>query len=85
MLRKLISELSLKTIKFSDLPYRTLQTYHNNPKYWDRQAWANSVDPDQMLQNAASDQGLHCLPLNLLDASKDSKINGLVQILKQVW
>ena len=33
------------------------------PKYLDRQAWANSVDPDQMLQNAASDQGLHCLPL----------------------
>ena len=23
---------------------------------------ANSADPDQMLQNAASDQGLHCLP-----------------------
>ena len=22
---------------------------------------ANSIDPDQMLQNAASDQGLHCL------------------------
>ena len=22
---------------------------------------ANSADPDQMLQNAASDQGLHCL------------------------
>ena len=37
--------------------------YCNNPKYWDGQAWANSVDPDQMLQNAASDQGLHCLPL----------------------
>ena len=34
-----------------------------NPKYWDRLAWANSVDPDQMLQNAASDQGLHWLPL----------------------
>ena len=29
---------------------------------WDRQALANSVDPDQMPQNAASDQGLHCLP-----------------------
>ena len=28
--------------------------------YLDRQVWANSVDPDQMLQNAASDQGLHC-------------------------
>ena len=27
----------------------------NNPNYWDRQAWANNVDPDQMLQNAASD------------------------------
>ena len=37
--------------------------YHNNPKYWDRQAWANSVDPDQMPQNATSDQGLHWLPL----------------------
>ena len=36
--------------------------YCNNPKYWDRRAFANSVDPDQMPQNAASDQGLHCLP-----------------------
>ena len=34
----------------------------NNPKYWDRQAFANSVDPDQLPQNVASDQGLHCLP-----------------------
>ena len=37
--------------------------YHNKPKYWDRQASANSVDPDHMPQNVASDQGLHCLPL----------------------
>ena len=29
----------------------------------DRQAWANSVDPDQTPRSAASDQGLHCLPL----------------------
>ena len=35
--------------------------YHNNSKYWDRQIVANSTDQDQMLQNAASDQGLHCL------------------------
>ena len=35
--------------------------YHNNPKYWDRYAFANSVDPDQMSQNAASDLGLHCV------------------------
>ena len=37
--------------------------YRNNPKNWDRHARANSVDPDQMLQNAASDQCLHCLSL----------------------
>ena len=23
-----------------------------NPKYWDREAWANSVDPVQTVQNA---------------------------------
>ena len=38
-------------------------TYHNNPKYWDRQALANSMEPNQMLQNVVSDQSLHCLPL----------------------
>ena len=40
--------------------------YCNNPKYWDRQAYANSVDQDQKQGNqgnAASDQGLHCLPI----------------------
>ena len=37
--------------------------YHNNPKYWDSQVYENSADPDQMPQNAASDQGLHRLPL----------------------
>ena len=35
---------------------------YNNLKYWDRKAFANSVDPDKMLQNAASDQGVHSLP-----------------------
>ena len=32
-------------------------TYHYIPKNWDRQAWVNSVEPDQLLQNLASDQG----------------------------
>ena len=43
--------------------------YHNNPMYGNRQAWANSIDPDQMPLKVASDQGLHCLPLikQLLD------------------
>ena len=27
---------------------------------------ANGVDPDQMLHSAASDLGLHCLPMSLL-------------------
>ena len=31
--------------------------------YWDRQAQTNSIDLDQMLQNAASDLSLHGLPL----------------------
>ena len=35
----------------------------SEPKYWGRQAWTNSVDPDQTPRNAASDQGLHCLSL----------------------
>ena len=39
------------------LYYRTYSTYS------DKQAWANSVDPNQTPQNAASYQGLHCLPL----------------------
>ena len=48
--------------------------YHNNPKYWDRQARAHSVNSDQMHQNAASDQDLHCLPGTILDTSAGSKI-----------
>ena len=35
--------------------------YYNNPKYWDRMALANNVNPDQTLQNETSDQSLHCL------------------------
>ena len=31
--------------------------------YSDKQACANSLDSDQTPQNAASDQGLHCLPI----------------------
>ena len=36
---------------------------HIYSKYLERQAWANSVDPDQMPQNVASDLGLYCLTL----------------------
>ena len=45
----------------------------------------NSVDPDQMLQNAASDQGLHCLSLiqQIFDPSTSSKMD--IEILGQVY
>ena len=44
-----------------------LVSYHNNCS----EAWANSVDPDQMLHDAASDLGLHGLQLiqQFLDTS----------------
>ena len=32
--------------------------------------FANSGDPDQTPQNAASDLGLHCLPITLLGVSR---------------
>ena len=57
-----------------------------NHKYLDKQVWANSVNPDQMPQNVASDQGLHCLPLvqQILDTSKgDSQMD--IQISGQIW
>ena len=43
--------------------YVLQSTYHNNPRCWDRQDWANYVDPDQMLHSAASDPGLLSLTL----------------------
>ena len=44
--------------------------------YSDRQAWANSIDPDEMPQNAASHLGLHCLPLiqQFLDITLGSEL-----------
>ena len=44
--------------------------YHNDPKFSDKQSWANSGDHDQTSPKEQSDQGLHCLqfPLHLLDA-----------------
>ena len=50
-------------------------SYHIYQMYLERQAWANSVVPDEMLQNEASDQGLHCLPLiqQYLDTTLGSK------------
>ena len=42
-----------------------LVNYHKDPKFSDRQVWANSVDPDQtaplLLLEEQFDVGLHCL------------------------
>ena len=53
--------------------------------YSDGQVGANSVDPDETPLNAASRQGLHCLPLikQLLDTTLDRKLY-LFKILEKV-
>ena len=44
--------------------HRCRETYHNDPRFSDTQALANSADPDQTAPRGAvweqSDQGLHC-------------------------
>ena len=40
-----------------------LCNYHINCMYSDSQSWANNEDSDETPKNAASHQGLHCLPL----------------------
>ena len=53
-----------------------LKTYQIYRMYWDSQGWPNSVAPNEMLQNATSHQGLHCLPLiqQFLDTALGSKL-----------
>ena len=56
-----------------------------------RKTWANSVDEDQMLQNAemlqnaASDQGLHCATHPAVFRHINRQQNGCGQKLVQVW
>ena len=54
--------------------YKTVyRIYH---MYSDRQAWANSIDPDETPQNAASHLGLHSLTLiqQFLDTTSGSEL-----------
>ena len=48
-----------------------------NPKYSDRQIWANCIDPKQTPQNAASNQSLYFLPLiqQFLDTSTGCRMD----------
>ena len=46
------------------------------PKYWNRQAQANSVSQDQKPQNAVSDQGVYLAFIQqFLDTSTGSKVD----------
>ena len=56
--------LAPSTFRADPSSERTLNLkYRSKRKYWDRQAWANSVDLDRIPYNAMFDQGLHCLSL----------------------
>ena len=46
--------------------------YPNNPKYWDQQAFANIVDPDQMPQNVYIVCNTYS---NILDALRGSRMH----------
>ena len=46
--------------------------------------FANSGDPDQMPHSAASDLGLHCLPITLLRVSRLQWVLGKLPIFLQV-
>ena len=51
--------------------------------------FANSGDPDQMLHSAASDLGLHCLPITLLGVARLKLVNipdqTYFQLVECVW
>ena len=68
---------------YLNLLSKSSSQYRINSTYSDRRAWENSVDP---YQNAASDQGLHCLPAdNKIDVFRFDDKNGKksrVRILK---
>ena len=52
---------SLALLVWTEIKHKTSLCIY--PQYRDRQAWANSVDSDLMLQNMASNQGIHHLSL----------------------
>ena len=50
-------------LKQAEFNYRLMKIYCIYPKQSVRQAFANSVDPDQTSQNLVNDQDEHWLPL----------------------
>ena len=69
--------ISIYNIDAQAIHYKVCCIYY---KYCHRQSWANSVEPDQTPQNAASDQGLHYLTLGQQCFGLTSKyINGPIK------
>ena len=60
------------------VPNNVFTLWWQTGRHTDRQAWSNSVEPDQTPHYAASDQGLHCLPL-IHCLTQQQSVNGLVQ------
>ena len=46
--------------------------------------FANSGDPDQILHSVASDQGLHCLPITLLQVSRLQWVSALTHQMLRI-
>ena len=47
--------------------------------------FANSGDPDQTPQNAASDLGLHCFPITFLGISRLKRVKSRVMVYTLVY
>ena len=62
--------------------------YRNNPKYWDRQTWANIVDSGQMSHEELDQTSLqkdikNSIHNNLCFLIFDFKVNTLSELYKQ--
>ena len=55
-----------KVFIFSNYRHHVIWTYSHDPKFMEREIWANIVDPDQTaLKKKGSHQGLHCVQLSV--------------------
>ena len=75
MMIRMISLKNMNDISYqhNDKKKNIYRIYH---MYSDRQALANSIDPDETPRSAASHLGLHCLPLiqQFLDTTSGSEL-----------
>ena len=58
--------------------FSKLRNTRNNPKYLDRQAFANGIDTDQTPQNTTSDHALDCFFGVCVEVLRPSQPNGVM-------